>query len=101
MWESCLRWYRHSLNYPRGGIPRLQPWEEVKAARRGQTLEAVEPVALEEAVRDCRGNVETNGAALEVRTDAAETAEAHGRELNRSESADGGARLEITGVERV
>ena len=60
-----------------------------------------QPLAPEAAVRDCRGDVETNGAALAVRTDTAEIAKANGWGLDRSESAGGGARLEIPGVERV
>jgi hypothetical protein len=79
-----------------------EPTEDIlTAARRGQAHKAVDPVAPEAAVRDCRGDVETNGAALAVWTDAAEIAEAHGRGLDRSESTDGGARFEILGVERV
>ena len=71
------------------------------ASRRGRALGAVEPLAPEAAVRDYRGDVETSGAALAVRTDAAEIAEAYGWGLDRSESADGGGRFEILGVERV
>ena len=39
-------------------------------ARQGKTVEETEPVALADTVRDCWDNVETNGASLDVRTDA-------------------------------
>ena len=39
-------------------------------ARQGKTVEETEPVALADTIRDCWDNVETNGASLDVRTDA-------------------------------
>jgi PAS domain S-box-containing protein len=39
-------------------------------ARQGKTVEGTEPVALADTVRDCWNNVETNGASLDVRTNA-------------------------------